>query len=74
MMELTGEGLNDEMTSILKPNQAKTDADVMISVEVWEDEYNDEVLRGVPKLEDPFKILILRSFIATDKMKEHKET
>jgi hypothetical protein len=62
------------MTSILKPPQAKSDAEVMRSVEIWEDEYNDALLRGMPRLEDPLKISILRSCIATDKIKEKMET
>ncbi len=73
-MELTGEGMNDKMTSMMKPSQARSDAEVMRAVEIWEDEYNDAVLRGMPRLEDPFKISILRSFIATDKIKEKMET
>jgi hypothetical protein len=68
MMELAGIGLNDKMTSILKPAQAKSDADVMRCVEIWEDEYNDAILRGAPNWRTLFQIAILRSFIATVKI------
>ena len=72
-MELTGEGLNDKMGHILQPQKANKDEDVLRAVEIWEDEYKDALMRGMPKLEDPFKITIIVKKIATDSIRKEME-
>ena len=73
MIELSGEGLNDKMTHVLQPGQAKKDEEMLRALELWEDEYHDAVLWGMPKLDDQFKITIVRGFLATENLQDKME-
>ena len=37
-MAISGDGLSDRMSKIMRPNEAKRDEDVVYEIEKWEDE------------------------------------